>query len=131
MAYADDLTFRDNAAADKTFSRQMQEAGRHTWIDQSTTAAEPRIVRIAHRAEPIPGVTGESQDRHTVDFAVTKKDGTTGKLYNARVSIVVLMPRTGPIVRADLDHLVSFVKSATNGFLTSTTMVDKLLRSEL
>lgn len=132
MAYADDLSFKDSAAASKTFSRQLQEPNRHTWIDTASTAQEPRIVRIAHRKEALKGKPGEYQDRHTVDFAVTKKDPTTGKSYTITLTCSVQFPLTGPLVRADLDHLLAFAKTASpDGFLTNTTHIDRLLRSEL
>lgn len=131
MAFADDMSFNDNAAAAKTFSRQSLDAQRCSWIDTGSTASEPRVLRISHRREAQKANPGETQDRHTIEFYVVKKDPTTGRLYQQTVSVGVQYPLTGPLVRADLDHLLSFFRNATNGFLTTTQYVDKLLRSEL
>lgn len=131
MAFSDDITLRDNAAADKTFSRQIQEPQRCTWIDTSTTPQEPRLLRISHRKESMKGLAGEFQDRHTIELMTTKKDTVTGKPYTQVVTLSVQYPLTGPLVRADLDHLISFLKVATNGILTNSTLIDRLLRSEL
>lgn len=134
MAYADDVTLQNVAGATVTFSRQALDlsGARCTWIDTASTNVEPRTMRIAHRAESIPGLTGQTRDRHTVDFTVVKKDATTGLLFPASVSVSVLLPRSGVVTRAMLDDLIYFVGRATpNGFVMTAANIDKLLRSEL
>jgi len=133
MAFPDDLVLKDATPTARTFSRQSQEANRCTWIDTSTTPQEPRILRISHRKEPIKSLPGEFQDRHTIEIGITKKDATTGKLYTMTVSSSIQYPLTGPLVRADLDHLVAFyAKGATpDAFYNTVVYVDRFLRSEL
>lgn len=131
MAFADDIVLKDASSADQTFARQAAENNRCTWINTSTTALEPRLARISHRREATKQNPGEFQDRHTVEFSLVKKDTTTGKLYTAVAAVSIQMPLTGPIVRADLDNLLAFLKNATAGFIVVSTNVDKLLRNEL
>lgn len=132
MAFADDITLKDSAAASKTFSRQLSEPNRCTWIDTSITdPTTPRTMRISHRKEALKGMPGEFQDRHTIEVMVVKKDAVTGKPYMQTISVGVQYPLTGPLVRADLDHLLAFLKDATNGMLVVTAHMDKLLRSEI
>lgn len=131
MAYADDVTLKDAAAADKIFSRQLQETNRCTWIDQTSTSSEPRTMKISHRKEAIKGYPGEYQDRHTIEMKVTKKDATTGKLYSAVITVSMQIPLTGSLVRADYNNLITFFTNPTNGMITGATNVDKLLRNEL
>lgn len=131
MAFSDDLTFTDNSAVAHTFSRQVTEPSRCTWIDTATTASEPTTVRVAHRREALKDLPGEYQDRHTVEFTMVKKDAVTGKPYKIVIGFNVQMPLTGPLTRTEIDHLRSYIKNSTNGFLVSNTLIDKLLRSEL
>lgn len=132
MAYSDDITLRDFINGDKVFSRQLSEPNRCSWIDQGTTAQEPRILRISHRKEARKGgVAGQFQDRHTVEILHTKKDATTGELFTVVGVYSLQIPQTGPFTRAMIDDVHAFMWKATNGFLPTTTYVDKLLRSEL
>lgn len=131
MAYADDITLKDSAAASKTFSRQLSEPNRCTWIDTSITdPTTPRTMRISHRKEALKAYPGEYQDRHTIEFVTIKKDAA-GRPYSQIATFSVQYPLTGPLVRADLDHELAFLKDATNGMLVVTAHIDKLLRSEL
>jgi hypothetical protein len=129
MAFAADIVLRDNAAADKTFSSRNTDGSRVERIDQASTAMEPRILVIDHRRAGKSG-TPEYRDEHLVQFKVTKKDAVTGKLYTGFANLTIGVPVDGIVVRAEYDHIISFLKSATNGFLTTTANIDKLLRSE-
>jgi hypothetical protein len=129
MAFATDVVLRDNAAADKTFSSRTTSGSRVERIDQASTPAEPRLLIIDHRRVGKSG-TPEYRDEHLVQLKVTKKDAVTGKLYLGFCNVTIGQPVDGIVTRAEIDHLISFLKSGTNGFLTSTTNIDKLLRSE-
>lgn len=131
MAFADDITLRDAAAADKTFARRTTGADSADWIDTASSAAQPRTMRIAHRREPIKGRPGEYQDRHTVTFSVTEKETQTNVPYTGSMSVSIVLPQVGPVERGDIDHLNSFLKSATNGFLTTSANIDKLCLGQL
>lgn len=127
MAFGD-LTLRDNAAADKTFTARQMSGQLVERIDTSTTAQEPRTCTINHRRVGQKGTPAE-RDEHLVQLKVSKKD-TDGKLYTGYINVTFGVPVSGPLVRADFDHLNSMLKSATNGFLTSSGNLDKLLRGE-
>jgi len=124
VAFATDLVLADNAAANKTFSLRKTDGFNTERIDQSTTAGEPRLCTIKHSAQGKKG-TVEAADRHLISFATTKKDATTGVLYTATLNATLVIPQSGPLVRADFDHLIAFAKN----FLI-TANVDKWVRSE-
>lgn len=130
---ADDLSLKNSAAAAIAFSRQSQTTDRSIWIDQTSTATEPRTLSVAHRKEALKGKPGEYQDRHTVQFAVTKKDAVTGKFYTGKVTVSVEMPQSGVVTRAEMDHLLYFaaLSASTFSIFATTATVDKLYRNEL
>lgn len=124
MAFSTDLVLADNAAANKTFSLRNTNGYNTERIDQSTTGTEPRLCAIKHSSQGKKG-TSEQAERHLVSFSVTKKDPTTGVLYTSVLNVTLVTPATGPLVRADYDHLIAFAKN----FLV-TANVDKWLRNE-
>ena len=124
MAFSADLVLQDNAAANKTFSLRKTDGYNTERIDQSTTQLEPRVCAIKHTSQGKKG-TAEQADRHLIQFSVTKKDATTGVLYTATLNCTLVVPVSGPLVRADFDHLIAFAKN----FLV-TANVDKWLRNE-
>lgn len=131
MAFADDLTLKDRNSAAHTFSRTKSLPDKSTWIDQATTASEPRTLSIAHRREPIKDNPGKYRDRHTVSFEYTKLDPTTGVPYTMNLNASIVMPLVGPLVRNDLDDLRTMLYEATAGIIGTTANVDKLMRNEL
>lgn len=134
MAFADSLGLKNVAGVSRTFSRTTfdQNGQRSIYIDESTTGLEPRLMRIAHRVEAYPGLAGITRERHTIEFLHTKKDATLGILTTGACTLSLVLPRAGAVVRADLDDMVSFLKTANpDGFLTSTTYMDKLFRGEI
>lgn len=124
MAFSTDLVINDNAAAAKTFSLRKTNDYNTERIDQSTTQAEPRLLAIKHSTQGTKG-TPSHADRHLASFSVTKKDATTGQMYTAVLNCTLVTPVQGPLVRADFDHLIAFLKN----FLI-TANVDKWLRNE-
>lgn len=129
MAFSADVVLRDNAAADKTFSTRSTNGSRVERIDQASSSMEPRLLVIDHRRAGKAG-TPEYRDEHLVQLKVTKKDAVTGKLYTGFINVTFGVPVDGIVTRTEMDHLISFLKSATNGFLTATANIDKILRSE-
>lgn len=129
MAFTADVVLRDNAAADKTFSTRMTKDQRVERIDQASTPQEPRLLVLDHRRVGKAG-TVEYRDEHLIQLKVSKKDATTGKIHTGFINVTIGQPIEGVVTRTEIDHLISFLKSATNGFLTSSTNIDKLLRSE-
>lgn len=130
---SDDLVLKDSAAASKTFSRQSQLSDRSTWIDQASTATEPRLIKLSHRKEALKGKPGEYQDRHTCEFSVTKKDAVTGKFYTGVLTVSLQFPQSGVVTRAEMDHLLYFaaLSATTFGVFSTAATVDKIYRSEL
>lgn len=124
MAFAADLVLADNAAANKTFGLRKTDGYNTERIDSTTTQLEPRVCAIKHTVQGKVGNVDRA-DRHLVSFSVTKKDATTGLLYTAVINCTCVVPVTGPIARADVDHLIAFVKN----FLVQAN-VDRWFRNE-
>jgi len=130
---SDDLSLKDSGGVAKTFSRQSQLSDRSVWIDQASTATEPRLIKLSHRKEALKGKAGEYQDRHTCEFSVTKKDAVTGKFYTGICTVALQFPQSGVVTRAEMDHLLYFaaLSASTFSIFSTVATVDKIYRSEL
>lgn len=129
MAFSTDLVLKDSAAASKTFSLRSTNGARTERIDQASTASEPRLLIIDHRRVGKAG-TETYRDEHLVQLKVSKKNATTGKIYTGYVNLTIGQDVDGVVTRAEIDHLLSFLKEATAGMIAVTANVDKLLRAE-
>lgn len=128
MAFATDVVLNDSGAVARTFSLRSTQGVRTERIDQSSTAQEPRILIVDHRRVGKPG-TSSYRDEHLMQLKVSKKNATTGAIHTGYVNVTMCQDVDGVITRAEIDHLIAFLK-ATGGLLIGTTYIDKLLRGE-
>lgn len=129
MAFSTDLVLKDSAAASKTFSLRSTSGARTERIDQASTASEPRLLIIDHRRVGKAG-TPDYRDEHLVQLKVFKKNAVTGNIHKGFVNVTISQDVDGIVTRAEIDHLLSFLKEATAGMIALTANVDKLMRSE-
>lgn len=124
LAFATDIVINDNAAAARTFSLRKTEGFNTERIDQATTQAEPRLMVIKHSMTGKKGSSSQTS-RHLVSFQYTKKS-SLGVLQNLVLNTTLSWPDDGTFVRADVDHLIAFLKN----WIGVGANVDKLVRNE-
>lgn len=118
------ISINDNAAASKTFNQVYSGNRRSERIDTSSTASLPRQMVIAHTAYTPKGAPVKT-DRHLLQFSVEKADSNAVE-HVATVNLTIAVPQTAAIVRADIDHLLAFVKN----WIGVTANVDGILLGE-
>lgn len=110
--FADTLTLKDLAGADRTFKLIVQDGSGTVRIDTATTAAEPCKMSIKHNVQ---GSGPSAVDRHLVQIARTALNATTGKAVTSIVNLTVSVPRDTAITAAEVeDDLVAVLRFVAN-----------------
>jgi len=108
--FADTLTLKNLAGADRTFKLRKQDGTGTERIDAASSQSEPILMVIKHSVQ---GSGPAAIDQHLVQFSRTKLNSTTGKLVTARINLTIYVPRDSTItvanVEDDLSSLLRFV----------------------
>lgn len=133
MALSDPLSLENSANAAKSFTRTGFDSSGSNWIDTSSSASEPRGLKIKHQ---VSGRGKDAVDRHLLSFYVTQLDAD-GVPRTAVVNTTVAVPRSDVITSTHVyDLIANCIDLLTAGqwagiqTALTTTNVDKLLRGE-
>lgn len=118
MAATSDLTLKNFADANVTFTPSVAVAGGFQYADSSATPASPRTLTIKHALLAANAANGT--ETHSLRFDHTVAD-SLGAMRTASATLTFRIPRSGPNL-ANRRDLWTFVKN----FLTDAN-VEKLV----
>lgn len=106
--FADTLTLKNLAGADRTFKLIKQDGTGTTRFDTASTQSEPILLVIKHSVQ---GSGPAAIDRHLIQVSRTKLNSTTGKSVPAIVNVTLAIPRDVTITAASVqDDLISIIR---------------------